>query len=95
MEWLQTCLEEDVHGEVGHKLPKDRFMTGNIQFQFSFRLPSYEYLHPNQVNGVGITTVSICASHFLRDQRYGTIDCSAVPWPGVCYSLIISFIRSR
>ena len=27
----------------------------------------WEYLHPNQVNGVGITTVSICASH--RDQK--------------------------
>ena len=32
---------------------------------FSFNLR----VHPNQVNGVGITTVSICASHFLRDQR--------------------------
>jgi len=27
------------------------------------------YLHPNQVNGVGIITVSICASHILRDQK--------------------------
>ena len=28
------------------------------------------YLHPNQMNGVGITTHFICASTFLRDQKY-------------------------
>ena len=38
-------------------------------FNCRFSALIWGYLHPNQVNGVGITTVSICASHFLRDQR--------------------------
>ena len=37
-------------------------------FNFNLRV-FYKNLIPNQVNGVGITTVSICASHFLRDQK--------------------------
>ncbi len=48
---------------------------------FNCRLSAliWGYLHPNQVNGVGITTVCICASHLLRDQSNGTIGFSAVP----------------
>ncbi len=40
---------------------------------FNCRLSAliWGYLHPNQVNGVGITTVCICASHFvLWKQMY-------------------------
>ncbi len=38
---------------------------------FNCRLSAliWGYLHPNQVNGVGITTVCICASHLLRDPK--------------------------
>ncbi len=38
---------------------------------FNCRLSAliWGYLHPNQVNGVGITTVCICASHLLRGPK--------------------------
>ena len=55
------------------------------------------YLHPNWVNGEGITThfILYVVPPFWVTKSNWTIGCSAVPWPGVCYSLIISFTGSR
>ena len=50
------------------------------------------YLNPNQVNGVGIATHFIRGFLFLGNQKYLDNWLSAVPWRGVCSSLIISFI---
>ena len=43
--------------------------TNKMCFMCRLSVLIWGYLHPNQVNGVGIKTVSICASHFLRDQK--------------------------
>ena len=41
----------------------------NMRFNCRLSALIWGYLHPNQVNGVGITTVSICASHFFKGPK--------------------------
>ncbi len=57
----------NIFGSIHHHMD----FKWNDKMCFNCRLSAliWGYLHPNQVNGVGITTVCICASHLLRDQK--------------------------
>ena len=48
------------------------------------------YLHPDQVNGAGVTTHFILFPPFWGTKGIWTVGCSAAPCPAVCSSLIIS-----
>ena len=52
--------------------PPQWILNETIKMCFKCRLSAliWGYLHPNQVNGVGITTHFICGPPFLRDQMY-------------------------